>query len=109
MKVANIVKSTSGKQYNAQIMFGARGATRKTSWTTTAVFKKHGYTVVPLVNTNGRDEEFSKRIWPHMRKVEFSGSRDEIIKQRKEINQVLRVLSGGAINAHFSHKEKVDD
>ena len=87
------------KIYHAEIAFFSRGSSRKGYYSTKgldAALKKAGYEMEAYYERSP-----DQRGKPLIQKVLISGTRDEIIKQRNEINRILRIHSMGLARPYF--------
>jgi len=82
--------------HKATITIFSRGNTRSGSWSTKNVrerLTKAGYTVTGM-NEDGKDNQF-------LQVIHLQGTRDEIIKARKDIDLILKTLATRKIPTRF--------
>lgn len=88
--------------YHCVINYQGRESTRSAAWTlgeTNAAMHRLGFEIHPstLDDLMGFPPFLNKLY----RSVRFSGTRDECLTQRKEIDASLRILSSGHIGKYF--------
>lgn len=91
-----LLELTEEKTYRAEIKFFSRTNSRRGQWSTKRMgeaLAKYGHEMEPVI-----DPARGKAL---IQKVTFSGTRDEIIKQRKEITSIVKTVSQGAAPVKF--------
>lgn len=85
------------KIHHAELQFMSRGNSRRGQWSTIGMERslaRHGYKMEPVFEPSGKGKAL-------IQKVAISGTRDEILRQRKEISDIVRIASQGVMRARF--------
>lgn len=83
-------------QYHARITFVSRMNTRKMQYSTRRVkeaLADAGY------ETYGAVDNLSER--QPLQSIDINGTREEVLKQREDIERVLRIAAGGRVSKRF--------